>query len=665
MAINIPAKVTITAETKGGSSIDSLRQSIGQLNQSTSGIEKNFKSAASGLKSFVQLYVLDKGVQFVKNIIDLGEQLGNLSQITGVSTSTLSALKNAAELSNVSFEQLQTGLKKFSVGLSQAQSGSEKQADAFKAIGLQAGNLKNVDQALFGVADAFKNMKDGQDKARLAVDLFGKQGASLIPLLNEGSVAIKKFGLDLSGDFVGKAKLFNDSLRLMGIQFENIAIRGLGQLLPTMIDLVSVFSTLKKDPANFDWIDVMKEGLKDLALGAITTKFAFIELGDVFLGVGRKAANFLSTAREAINAGLSGDFDVAKAELDAFGEAAGKQDAILQKRLDTRLRDYAKTIQDIALAGTKKINVPKGLGGVNDADISQTDAREKAGIKFAQDKIRLINAETEALGLNEVEKKKLVLAAELEQHGLEQTNKLYDQYIEKINKAIDDQEKLKEKPELGAKKALEDYLEQTRNFSDLTKNAVSSSLKSLEDTFVDFFKTGKLQWRQFADAVITEMIRISVKRAIIAPIAGAILGAFAPGAGGASSPAVGAPTGGFSLGVDTSLNFANGGIMSAKGRLPLNKYARGGVANSPQMAVFGEGSMNEAYVPLPDGRSIPVSMRGGKSGGGGDTFNITINSGEGGATGDSKKGNAMAEIISNVVKSEIIRQKRPGGVLAS
>lgn len=59
-------------------------------------------------------------------------------------------------------------------------------------------------------------------------------------------------------------------------------------------------------------------------------------------------------------------------------------------------------------------------------------------------------------------------------------------------------------------------------------------------------------------------------------------------------------------------NFANGGIMTEFGSLPLKKYANGGVASSPQVALFGEGKMNEAYVPLPDGRTIPVTMQGGQ-----------------------------------------------------
>lgn len=52
--------------------------------------------------------------------------------------------------------------------------------------------------------------------------------------------------------------------------------------------------------------------------------------------------------------------------------------------------------------------------------------------------------------------------------------------------------------------------------------------------------------------------------------------------------------------------------VEAPVRGPLRSYADGGVANSPQHAVFGEGSTPEAYVPLRDGRTIPVTVRAPK-----------------------------------------------------
>jgi predicted lipid-binding transport protein (Tim44 family) len=63
--------------------------------------------------------------------------------------------------------------------------------------------------------------------------------------------------------------------------------------------------------------------------------------------------------------------------------------------------------------------------------------------------------------------------------------------------------------------------------------------------------------------------------------------------------------------IGNSALFANGGIMTGDGAVPLRKYANGGVASSPQLAMFGEGSTPEAYVPLPDGRRIPVAMQNG------------------------------------------------------
>ncbi|WAR43738.1 tape measure protein [Methylomonas rapida] len=110
--------------------------------------------------------------------------------------------------------------------------------------------------------------------------------------------------------------------------------------------------------------------------------------------------------------------------------------------------------------------------------------------------------------------------------------------------------------------------------------------------------------------------------------------------------------------------FANGGIMTSAGALPLNKYANGGIASSPQLALFGEGSMNEAYVPLPDGRSIPVTMTGGDSGG--DTYNYSVSINVQGGNNPEETGRRVAEaFIRTVVREEITTQKRPGGMLNS
>jgi hypothetical protein len=57
--------------------------------------------------------------------------------------------------------------------------------------------------------------------------------------------------------------------------------------------------------------------------------------------------------------------------------------------------------------------------------------------------------------------------------------------------------------------------------------------------------------------------------------------------------------------------FANGGIAHG-GFIPFRAFANGGAVSGPTLGLVGEGRYNEAIVPLPDGRSIPVQL-GGKS----------------------------------------------------
>jgi len=120
--------------------------------------------------------------------------------------------------------------------------------------------------------------------------------------------------------------------------------------------------------------------------------------------------------------------------------------------------------------------------------------------------------------------------------------------------------------------------------------------------------------------------------------------------------------------------FADGGIMTSSGPLSLKAYANGGVATSPQLALFGEGSMNEAYVPLPDGRSIPVTMsapqgiaNSAAATGTNVSINIVVNkdgTSNASASGDSAQDwTSMANKVKDVVRTELVTQTRPGGLL--
>jgi phage-related minor tail protein len=201
-----------------------------------------------------------------------------------------------------------------------------------------------------------------------------------------------------------------------------------------------------------------------------------------------------------------------------------------------------------------------------------------------------------------------------------------------------------------------------RSWNDMGENIRQAStqwMTGFSDQLTTMLINGKADFASFTKAVLADIARIMVQKMLI-------------GLGTAAMGFLGGGGGGSTYGVtNTSFStLADGGIMSSMGKLPLNKYASGGVAKSPQVAIFGEGRQNEAYVPLPDGKSIPVTMKGG--GGAGDN-NVSINinvDGGGNATQDKKggKGDAdmwgkMADSIKGIVVQTISEQRRPGGQL--
>ncbi|HHZ7864520.1 TPA: tape measure protein [Klebsiella pneumoniae] len=129
-------------------------------------------------------------------------------------------------------------------------------------------------------------------------------------------------------------------------------------------------------------------------------------------------------------------------------------------------------------------------------------------------------------------------------------------------------------------------------------------------------------------------------------------------------------SGGGSGGSGGAVAHANGGVFGPNGVVPLKTYSKGGIATTPQLALFGEGRDNEAYVPLPDGRSIPVTMTGNIGGGGTIApvaINISVNSdgssSTSGSDADGKGWNDAAQRIKNIVLETITQEKRPGGSL--
>jgi len=191
-------------------------------------------------------------------------------------------------------------------------------------------------------------------------------------------------------------------------------------------------------------------------------------------------------------------------------------------------------------------------------------------------------------------------------------------------------------PEAGFAKGLRLVAEEAEQIGRQMESATVRAFNGMTDALVNFVMTGKLDFRSLANSIISDLIRIQIQRAITLPLARAMSSFF---------------------------GFADGGVMTSAGPMALRSYESGGIANSPQLALFGEGSRPEAYVPLPDGRSIPVTMSGSASGG--DVFNISVSVSDAGASsrGDDPGGRDLGRAIASAVRQELLAQKRAGGLL--
>ena len=125
-------------------------------------------------------------------------------------------------------------------------------------------------------------------------------------------------------------------------------------------------------------------------------------------------------------------------------------------------------------------------------------------------------------------------------------------------------------------------------------------------------------------------------------------------------------------GATTAIMSANGNVL----RGGFQAFAKGGVVTKPTLGLVGEGKDNEAIVPLPDGRAIPVAMIGKGAATENNTennINVTINVASDGTTTSSAQAsegsngpdfNKLGGMMTQVIQQELLNQQRPGGLLS-
>jgi hypothetical protein len=278
-----------------------------------------------------------------KHAIEAADRLDELAQKTGVSVEKLSSLRLAAETNSVSLEDLSNSLAK--LGRNMAESVSDPTTTAartFTAMGISAadasGKLRPVSDVLGDIAQKFATYQDGAGKAALAMNLFGKTGAELIPILNMGRSGLadveaeaRRLGITIDSDTAKKAAAFSDTMKKISLVWEGMIAQVAARLLPAMQQVAEAFVTLNTNGQlvtyGFAGLDVMWKNI-------ISTGLLFKAVIDA---INSQLGVLFATMAKIVSGDMSGAWQNLKTAPDAFAESVRKsKDAIVELWMATQ-----------------------------------------------------------------------------------------------------------------------------------------------------------------------------------------------------------------------------------------------------------------------------------------------------------------------------------------
>ena len=314
-------KVRISAVDETKSAFDSVAKGAAGLKNAIFSIQAVIAATTAGF------------AYMVKKQLEVADATSKMAQSAGVSVETLSGLGYAADLAGVSSETLGKSFGKLAKNLSDANKGTGDAVDAFAALGINIkdgnGQLKSTDAVMLEVADKFASFADGTNKTALAMQIFGKQGMELIPMLNLGANGLREMqkeagdlGQVLSTETAQAAEEFNDTLRKIQLTQTGFVNKISAELLPTLQTIASEFLEIAK---NSDAAQVIAKAItvvfQTLAVVGSDVIFVFKQTGKEIGGIAAQLGALLSfnfKGFSAISDAMKEDSAKARAELDAF-----------------------------------------------------------------------------------------------------------------------------------------------------------------------------------------------------------------------------------------------------------------------------------------------------------------------------------------------------------
>ena len=372
-------------------------------------------------------------------------------------------------------------------------------------------------------------------------------------------------------------------------------------------------------------------------------------MGDIELALRRQMRGAIAAEDETLKAHLQLALDLT---------AAREETEDVNKRINMEEQAYA----DFALA-KKKILEDQNKELEEQGKLLQQAGRELADARFA-----------------------VTLMSQEERQRIE-INRQLAEFAEKYAEAMSSEELAEALRELRAnleeansasfkfRQGLREVFDEAMNVTEAVGEVGVNAVKNLGDAFADFVATGKANFTDLANSILKDLARIFAKQALFQALS------LIPGVGNFLGLTGGGSSAGFSKtgfydpitgkgAAGPNFGFANGAVFAKNKIVP---YAMGGIVNRPTLFQYANGGSGrfglmgeagaEAIMPLRRGANgrLGVEASGGAMG------NITVNVDAAGSSveGDASQANQLGKAIGIAVQQELVKQKRPGGLLAS
>lgn len=319
--------------------------------------------AASAIKGALQLVVnvareaVVGFAEFVKSTAESGKELIETAEETGLTTQALQELRQAAVFTGVDVERLDVSIFHLARSMAAAKRGGEQQSAAFAKLGVklsdQNGKVRDTDEVFGDLADAFSKMPDGLEKTGLAMEVFGRTGARMIPMLNKGREGLKDLRAEafiMTPEQLENSRDVVITLGKIGIVAKSLLVGAIAPLLPEVKELLNAFLKWRKESAlttkgplmSFfhQLINVAKVVVETFALlsrnadvliyslGALTTAMVVFNAAAIWAATATARAWMVAAAPFLVIAGIVAGFLLLVDDMRMYAKYGDKADTV-------------------------------------------------------------------------------------------------------------------------------------------------------------------------------------------------------------------------------------------------------------------------------------------------------------------------------------------------